>query len=199
MEKNLKIDGAASSALNRLQDTKLTPMEEVLFKAWTKANGIKEPDAPEDVVDYRGIYRETNGEVLPHGVLKQYAEETNNEQKLMQILQERMQERIQQTVGSAQDRADDQFKAERQDITHKQKMEMEGLKLKRAPIDLKMKEHDIKGKEFDVEKQKVGIETAKIGNEGKQIDLMASLMQPQRPLGAGNASTKPTGKNNATR
>lgn len=79
---NIKLDGQADRALNRIQDTKLTPMEEVLFKSWTKANDIKKPDNVDDTLDYRGLWKETNGAVLPWGSLKDLSSRTNAEQQL---------------------------------------------------------------------------------------------------------------------
>jgi len=41
--------------------TKLTPMEEVLYQGWLKANKIT--DEKDGAYDYRGYYKDTNGKV----------------------------------------------------------------------------------------------------------------------------------------
>lgn len=91
---HLSLDNQADIALSKLQDTQLTPMEEALFQAWTKANQIKKPDAPDDRVDYRGIYRATGGAILPNGQLKEIAEKSNAQSQLQDILQHRMLDHI---------------------------------------------------------------------------------------------------------
>lgn len=193
---NIKLPAPAENALAHLQDTTLNPMEEALFKTWAKANQIQKPDAPDDHVDYRGIYKETGGAVMPNGALSRYAEKLNSQNKLQTILQERMAERIQQTAGTQEQKEQDQFKAERQDIGHKQKLEqgsqkleMEQMKLKQQPHEIKLREHDAKAGELDIEKQK-------IGNEGKQIDMIANLLKPAGATG-GTGATASTGKSSA--
>lgn len=91
---NMKLDGQADRALNRIQDTQLTPMEEVLFKSWTKANDIKKPDNVDDGNDYRGIWKETQGKVLPWGSLKDIASRVNAESQLKKSLTERMTDHV---------------------------------------------------------------------------------------------------------
>jgi hypothetical protein len=181
MHDQMQISPQAEDSLQRLQDVSLSPMEEALFKAWTKANQIDDPDTPGDIVDYRGIWKASGGLVLPHGELKRDAEMQNHQHKLQRELQQRMMDRMNELVGKQEDFQKDQFKAERQDITHRQKMEQGDLKLKQSPFDLKMKEHAIKGQELGLEKQRMGIDQAKIGNEGKELDLLSALLQPSRP------------------
>lgn len=179
MDQNtLQITPEAEGALNQLQDTNLTGMEEALFQAWTKANQIEEPDDPKDTIDYRGIWKSTNGRVLPFGELKKMADNYNNAHTLEQALHQRMMARISEVTGKQEDFAKSQFDAERTDIEHGQKMEQGKLKLKQAPFDLKMKQHDIEGKKIDIEGKKLGLESQELGNKGKEIDLIASLMQP---------------------
>jgi hypothetical protein len=205
---NMKLDGAPGDALNRLQDTTLSPMEEILFKSWTKANQIKEPDAPGDIVDYRGIYKHTNGTIMPYGQLKLLSEKKNNEHKLEQALRQQMLDRIDEVAGKEEDFANQMHKEERQDITHKQKMDQEGMKLKRAPFDVQIKENDLKGKQIgaevkrmDVEKQRLGLDAGNIANEGKKLDLIANMLAPKPvTMGMGNATTeKKPGGNPAPR
>ena len=174
----LNLPPNAETALNRIQDTKLNPMEEALFNGWLKANQIQDPDAPEDVIDYRGIYKATGGAVLPGGELARQTQHMNDEKTIERALQERMLQRIDEMTGKQEDQANQLHKEERQDITHKQKMEMEDLKLKRAPHDLRMQEHKVKAKGMDIEGKKLGIESQKLGNEGKRVDLIASMMNP---------------------
>lgn len=87
---NIKLDNPAEHALDRLQDTELSPMEEVLFKSWTKANGIAKPDNVDDTTDYRGIWKHTGGHVLPHGQLKQISSRRNAENVLEKTLTDRL-------------------------------------------------------------------------------------------------------------
>jgi hypothetical protein len=189
MLNDIKLNGPAENALSSLQDTVLNPMEEALFQAWTKANKIDKPDAPGDVVDYRGIYKQTQGQILPNGQLKQVADKVNSETLLQRVLQERIQDRINKQTTSKEDAAKEKFKAERQDVTHKQKMQIESMKLKKAPHEVQMKKHDVAGKELDIEK-------AKVGNEGKQIDLIKSFAAPAPTTGSnsggGNAAKTKT-------
>lgn len=183
------LDSKSEAMLSQLQDTDLDPMEEALFKSWTKANQIEKPDSPDDRVDYRGIYKMTGGTVLPTGQLKRYAEQTNAETKLEQVLRQKMMDRITEITGKKEDQQANQWKADRQDVTHKQKIEMEKLKLQKAPHELKLKEHDVKAKQFDIQKQQVGIESQKIGNEGKKIDMISSLVAP-KPAGGTSSAPK---------
>lgn len=81
----------ANDALSTLQNTQLSPMEEALFQAWTHANGIEKPDAEGNTVDYRGIYKGSNGMILPNGQLAQIANKSNAQSKLEQLLQEKIQ------------------------------------------------------------------------------------------------------------
>ena len=192
----LQISPQAEQALQRLQDTTLDPMEEALFQAWTKANQIENPDDPKDVTDYRGIWKESNGLVLPRGELKEMSEMKNHAHTLERELQQRMMDRMNELVGKQEDFQKDQFKAERQDITHRQKMEQGGLQLKKAPFDLKMKEHAIKGQELGLEKQRMSIDQAKIGNEGKELDLIGALLQPSRPAGQNDSLHNNSGDRN---
>jgi hypothetical protein len=90
----LKVSGAADNAISKLQNTQLNPMEEALFQAWAKANQIKKPDQPKDVVDYRGIYKMGGGQILPNGDLKRFAERVNDQHQLEQALRERIEARI---------------------------------------------------------------------------------------------------------
>lgn len=191
---NIVISPKAEGALQRLQDTTLTPMEEALFQTWLHANQITSPDEPTDVVDYRGIWKSTNGKVLARGELKRMAEDKNNMHTLERELQQRMQDRISKLAGKREDFQKQQFDAQRKDIDHKQKMEQGALELKKVPFDLKMREHDIKGKELDLHKQRMGLDSQELGNEGKKLDLISSMMNPQ-PMGP----SEPKGATNDTR
>lgn len=91
---HLSLNNQADIALSKLQDTQLTPMEEALFQAWTKANQIKKPDAPDDRVDYRGMYRAMGGAILPNGQLKEIAAKANAKSQLQDILQQRMMDHV---------------------------------------------------------------------------------------------------------
>lgn len=50
--------------------TKLNPLEEALFQTWARANGIDNHDDPSNYFDHRGVYKQTNGLILPPGLLK---------------------------------------------------------------------------------------------------------------------------------
>lgn len=52
--------------------TRLSPLEEALFQAWGKANGIEDVDDPESFYDYRGFYKATNGKVHPPGMVEHF-------------------------------------------------------------------------------------------------------------------------------
>lgn len=179
---DIKLDGAADSALNHLQDTTLTPMEEALFQAWTKANKIDKPDAPDKTVDYRGIYQQTRGAILPYGELKRMTDKADSETKLQRVLQERMLEHISNKVGDVDDEAKMKQKSIQQDKTHKQKLELQNMKLKQMP-------HEHKSKELDLQKANVGVESQKIGNEAKKLDITKVLVTPPAQSGGASGST----------
>jgi hypothetical protein len=172
---NISLDNKADAALSKLQDTTLTPMEEALFQGWAKANQIAKPDAPENRVDFRGIYKHTGGTVLPNGQLKRFTDKLNTEEELQKLLHERMMERIKEAVTGVNDKQEQAHKEERQDATHQQKMEMEQLKMKRLP-------HETKHKEMDLQKQRIGLDAQKLGNEAKQLDITKVLVTPQQSI-----------------
>ena len=73
---------------NQLPTSKLPPLEEVLFKAWTKANDIKDPDEPNNSFDYRSLYSMSNGKVQPTGMVKDMATEHNNQMEQQKAAQD---------------------------------------------------------------------------------------------------------------
>jgi hypothetical protein len=93
MTERFKLDGPAEAALSRVQNTELSPMEEALFKSWTKANGIKKPDNVDDHMDYRGLYKETGGKVLPWSQLERISTLRNAESRIVQTLSDRVMDR----------------------------------------------------------------------------------------------------------
>jgi hypothetical protein len=192
MENNITLSPKAEAALHRLQDTKLTPMEEALFQGWTKANKIEDPDNPEDVIDYRGIWKSTNGLVVPGGELARSAEMKNNMITLEKELQQRMLDRVSELTGKQEDFQTKMFDAQRKDVDHKQSMEQGQLELQKAPYDLQMRDRDIKGKELDLQKQSMGLDSQRLGNEGKELDLVSALMTPEREVST--TSDAPTPK-----
>ena len=175
---NFSIDSQAQDALSHLQDTTLSPMNEALFQAWAKANKIKEPDAPKDHVDYRGIFEMTGGKILPNGQLDRFAKKLNSESKLQHILQQQVMDRMQETVQNAQDRQDALHKEERQDITHQQKMEQETLKQQSQPHEQAMKQMDLQKQQTDLQKQQMGLQSQELGNKAKQLDITKTLVTP---------------------
>jgi hypothetical protein len=88
-----KLDPPTEKALNDIQDTELTPLEEALFQSWAAANQIEKPDRADDPTDYRGIYKATNAKVLPFGQLKQITKKINAEEMLKRVLAQRGDER----------------------------------------------------------------------------------------------------------
>lgn len=78
-------DPAVMEAIQRLIQTELSPLEEVIFQSWMNANQLEEtPDMP---FDYRGLYQETNGKVFAPGELKTKIEKQSAIQSLMQAQQ----------------------------------------------------------------------------------------------------------------
>lgn len=63
--------------------TELSPLEEALFPHWATANGIDESAhaAPDNHYDYRGIYKQTNGQVHPPGTIEKIASGFNKLQQ----------------------------------------------------------------------------------------------------------------------
>lgn len=180
---DMTLPAPAENALSQLQNTSLSPMEEALFKAWTKANQIEKPDSPDNTVDYRGVYKQTGGAILPNGELKRIAEQANSQNTLQRVLHQRMLDRVKEVTDKHGDMQQQQMQSERQDKTHAQKMEMEKLKMKQMPHELKVKETEAEMKQHDIKLKQHDIEKAKVGNEGKQIDFAASLLAPKPTAG----------------
>ena len=67
-----KPDPGVLNAQHRAETTLLSPIEEALFNAWGKANGIEDVDAPESSYDYRGFFKATNGAVHPPGSVEHF-------------------------------------------------------------------------------------------------------------------------------
>lgn len=67
-----KPDPGVELAQKQAETTLLSPIEEALFKSWTKANQIKDADAPEAHYDYRGFFKTTNGAVHPPGSVEHF-------------------------------------------------------------------------------------------------------------------------------
>lgn len=65
-------DPGVLEAQKKKETTLLSPIEEQLFKAWGKANGIEDVDAPESFYDYRGFFKATNGAVHPPGSVEHF-------------------------------------------------------------------------------------------------------------------------------
>ena len=71
-----KPDPAVKQAIAKLQQTQLSPLEEQLFVGWMAANGMDaekmgNSDSP---IDFRHIYKESNGKVMPTGQLQKQVE-----------------------------------------------------------------------------------------------------------------------------
>lgn len=163
---NMTLDSKADAALSKLQDTTLNPMEEALFMGWSKANQIKKPDAPEDRVDYRGIYKETGGAILPHGQLNRFADKLNSEEKLRQILHEKLLKQIdqaKQTMAAAQ--------PEQKEPKHGPD-EHHSLKLQNEGVEAEAKHARVANEGTHLENK-----GAEIANEGKKLDIEKILAQ----------------------
>lgn len=75
-------DPAVMEAIQRLVQTDLDPLQEVIFKSWMEANQLEEqPDQP---FDYRGLYQKTGGKVHAPGELSRQINHQNAVQTLMQ-------------------------------------------------------------------------------------------------------------------
>lgn len=75
-------DPAVMEAISRLKQTELDPLEEVMFQSWASANQLDGEAA--DGPDFRAIYKQTGGKVLPPGELKRMSEKQSAIQTLMQ-------------------------------------------------------------------------------------------------------------------
>lgn len=167
MQDTYNLETQGENALHNLQNTKLSPMEEQLFKSWATANQVKNPDAPGDPTDYRGIYKNTGGQVQPHGQLAQLVNAANSEQTLMRVMQDRMRN----SVLLVQEKA----KADAQ----KHQQEMEKLDYMRAQKEIKQPGPG----ELQVHKMKLeGLQHQNKGtaikNEGKKLDITKTLVTP---------------------
>jgi hypothetical protein len=164
---NITLDAKADAALSRLQDTTLSPMEEALFKAWTKANQIQKPDAPDDTVDYRGIYKESGGTILPNGQLKQFASKINVEDKLRNILHDRMMQHIDKLTGKK--------------VSEMPKPEQSGKDSPHQHHTIKLQNDGIAKKNEGLAHQNEGTalehKSLALENEGKQLDIEKILAQ----------------------
>jgi hypothetical protein len=57
--------------------TKLSPLEEMLFRAWAGAHGVDDHDDPNNHFDYRGLYKESNGQIQPGHAIRSMAQSHN--------------------------------------------------------------------------------------------------------------------------
>lgn len=64
--------------------TKLSPLEELLFRAWANANGVDNHDDPKNQFDHRGLFKQSNGLIQPVGVVKALADSHNKAYEAMQ-------------------------------------------------------------------------------------------------------------------
>jgi hypothetical protein len=75
-------DPAVMEAIQRLIQTELDPLEEVIFNSWMQANQLEEtPDQP---FDYRGLYKQTDGKVFAPGELESKVAKQSAIEALMQ-------------------------------------------------------------------------------------------------------------------
>lgn len=57
--------------------TKLDPMTEHLFQAWSRAHGVQDQDSPQNSFDYRGLYQSSGGHIYPGHAIRQMAADHN--------------------------------------------------------------------------------------------------------------------------
>lgn len=77
-------DPAIGEAIHTLNRSELSPLEETMFQAWATANQLEDTDSPENTMDFRQVYQQTGGKVMPPGELKRKAEKMSAIQTLMQ-------------------------------------------------------------------------------------------------------------------
>lgn len=58
--------------------TKLSPMEEALFQSWARAHRVDDHNDLGNQFDYRGVYKQSNGTILPNGILNNMAMSHND-------------------------------------------------------------------------------------------------------------------------
>jgi len=71
------------NAINRLKQTELSPLEEVIYNSWAQANGLEEGGEGTEGFDFRDLYMQTGGKVFPPGQLKSMAEKQGAMEMLM--------------------------------------------------------------------------------------------------------------------
>jgi hypothetical protein len=79
-------DPEVQEAIGRLHQTQLSPLEEVMFNSWASANGI-DPEKHDSQFDLRDVYKQTGGQVMPPGQLKDAAQKASDMQTLAQAQQ----------------------------------------------------------------------------------------------------------------
>lgn len=75
-------DPAVMEAIQRLVQTELDPLQEVIFQQWMTANQLEED--PSSPFDYRGLYQQTGGKVHAPGELGSQVAKQSAIQTLMQ-------------------------------------------------------------------------------------------------------------------
>lgn len=53
--------------------TQLSPLEEALFQSWARAHRVEDHNDPENRFDYRGMYKQSNGNIMQSNILQQMA------------------------------------------------------------------------------------------------------------------------------
>jgi hypothetical protein len=115
-----------------MQKTPLNPLEEVLFKQWMKANGMvkrrENPDEIEPQADYRGMYKQLQGKVMPLNSMQHAMQEIAPDPEQQAEQQKAMQEQ-QKLVQQQQDRQM-KLQQQEQDRAIKQQWRMEDRAIK---------------------------------------------------------------------
>lgn len=74
-------DPAVEEAINKLTQTQLSPLEEVMYNSWANANQLDTKN--EQPFDYRKLYQATGGKVFAPGELKGLTDKLNAVETLM--------------------------------------------------------------------------------------------------------------------
>jgi len=155
--------------------TQLSPLQEMLFRGWTKAHNIDNFDDPKNSFDYRGVYNRTNGQIQPPGHINQLASEHNAAAEARGgggAIDPAM-----AAVEHAKNQAEAEAKAREQALkaqllerSHAQKLEMKQVELQHKSMEAE-KDRAYKAQESQV-----------IRNQDRQSSLQDTLMQRSQAL-----------------
>lgn len=176
--------------------TQLSPLEEVLFQTWARAHGVDNHDDPNNQFDHRGLYKQTNGMIMPGKVVRDMAASHNvaMQQQDTQVGDTPDPFAAQATIhGNMLKAQGDQAKlkaqAELEDKKHQNKMQLEKMKLDyKAKQDADKREQDrqdqlkqtILQRHFAMQDQQVQRQHALEDQQAsRQHELSSAAMQEQ--------------------